>query len=135
MEVIEVAAGLIHQGGRYLIARRKPGVHLAGFWEFPGGKREAHESLSECLQRELFEELGVRIDLPLPYQIVRHEYSEKTVELHFFRCAIQEGEAAPLDSEEIRWVLPEELPRFEFPPADRAIIEALRRDAMDNRGV
>lgn len=133
MKVIEVAAGLIHHDGRYLIARRKPGVHLAGFWEFPGGKREADESLTECLQRELFEELGVRVDLPIPYRIVRHDYPEKIVELHFFRCAIEEGEAAPVDCEEIRWVFPEELSRFEFPPADRAIIDALQCDSDGER--
>lgn len=129
MKVIEVAAGLIRHDGRYLIARRKPNVHLAGFWEFPGGKRETDESLVECLQRELFEELGVRIDLPIPYGVVRHDYPEKIVELHFFRCAIEEGKPAPMDCAEIRWVLPEELTQFEFPPADRVIIEALQRDA------
>jgi 8-oxo-dGTP diphosphatase len=130
MNVIEVAAGLIRHKGRYLIARRKQGVHLAGFWEFPGGKRETDESLEECLQRELFEELGVRIDLPIPYRIVRHNYPEKTVELHFFRCAIEEGMPAPVDCAEIRWVLPEELTQFEFPQADQVIIEALQRDTI-----
>jgi mutator protein MutT len=130
MNVIEVAAGLIRHDGRYLITRRKPGVHLAGFWEFPGGKREADESLMECLQRELFEELGIRVDLPIPYRIVRHEYPEKTVELHFFRCAIEEGEPEPVDCAEIRWVRPEELTQFEFPSADQVIIEALQRDAV-----
>lgn len=130
MNVIEVAAGLIRHKGRYLIARRKQGVHLAGFWEFPGGKRETDESLVECLQRELFEELGVRIDLPIPYRIVRHNYREKTVELHFFRCAIEEGMPAPVDCAEIRWVLPEELTQFEFPQADQVIIEALQRDTI-----
>lgn len=134
MKVVEVAAGLIHRDGRYLIARRKPGVHLAGFWEFPGGKREGDESLTECLQRELLEELGVRVDLPILYRIVRHDYSEKIVELHFFHCAIEEGEAAPVDCEEIRWVRPEELTGFDFPPADRAVIDALKRDAEGERG-
>ncbi|MBI3357348.1 MAG: 8-oxo-dGTP diphosphatase MutT [Nitrospirae bacterium] len=129
MKVIEVAAGLIHHEGRYLIARRKPGVHLAGFWEFPGGKREPGESLAECLQRELFEELSIQVDIPVPYQIIRHDYPEKTVELHFFRCAIEQGQAAPVDCEEIRWVLPEELTQFRFPPADQDIIDALQRDA------
>ena len=66
MPVVEVAAGIIHRDGRYLIARRKPGVHLGGFWEFPGGKRETGESLVECLQRELFEELTIRVDVPIP---------------------------------------------------------------------
>ena len=130
MKVIEVAAGLIHHEGRYLIARRKPGVHLAGFWEFPGGKRETGESLAECLQRELFEELRVRIDLPVPYQIVRHDYPEKIVELHFFRCAIEQGQAMPADCAEIKWVFPEELTQFKFPPADRVIINSLQRDAL-----
>ena len=134
MTVIEVAAGLIHCDGRYLIARRKPGVHLAGLWEFPGGKREADESLTECLQRELFEELGVRVDLPIPYRIIRHDYREKIVEMHFFHCAIEEGEAAPIDCEEIRWVYPDELTDFEFPPADRAVIDSLQRDAQGKGG-
>ncbi len=133
MDVLEVAAGIIHREGRYLIARRRPGVHLAGFWEFPGGKREAGESLAECLQRELFEELSIRVDVPIPYQMIRHEYQDRTVELHFFRCAIEQGDAVPVECEEIRWVLPEELTRFEFPPADRVIIDALQRDAAKER--
>lgn len=130
MMVIEVAAGLIQRDGRYLIARRKAGVHLAGYWEFPGGKREAGESLEECLQRELLEELNVRVDTPVPYRIVRHEYSEKIVELHFFRCAIESGEAEALDCAELRWVSPGEFAHFTFPPADGVILDALQREAM-----
>lgn len=130
MMVIEVAAGLIQRDGRYLIARRKAGVHLAGYWEFPGGKREAGESLEECLQRELLEELNVRVDTPVPYRIVRHEYSEKIVELHFFRCAIESGEAEALDCAELRWVSPGEFAQFTFPPADGVILDALQRDAV-----
>jgi 8-oxo-dGTP diphosphatase len=128
MQVIEVAAGLIKRNNRYLIARRKAGVHLAGFWEFPGGKREGGESLADCLQRELWEELSIRIDSPIPYQIVRHEYSDKVVELHFFHCAIEQGEPVPLGCEEIRWVFPEELTQFTFPPADHAVIQSLQRE-------
>ena len=130
MQVIEVAAGLIHRDGRYLIARRKPGVHLAGFWEFPGGKREMGESLTECLQRELFEELSVRIDQPIPYRVIRHDYLDQNIELHFFLCAIEQGEPVPIGCEEIRWVYPEDLTQFTFLPADYAVIDALRRDAF-----
>jgi 8-oxo-dGTP diphosphatase len=130
MKVVEVAVGLICHQGRYLIAKRKPGVHLAGFWEFPGGKREPGETLEECLQRELFEELSVRIDVPVPFQIIRHEYPEKTVELHFFRCAIETGLVAPLDCAEIRWVYPSEMQDFQFPPADRPIIDALQQEIV-----
>jgi len=127
MKVVEVAAGLIYREGRYLIARRGPGVHLAGFWEFPGGKREPDETLEACLRRELFEELGIQIDVPVPFQVVRHEYVEKIVELHFFHCKIDTGQAAAIDCAEIRWVWPHELGDFEFPPADRPVIEALLR--------
>ncbi|MEI8013877.1 MAG: 8-oxo-dGTP diphosphatase MutT [Nitrospira sp.] len=130
MKVVEVAAGLIHREGRYLIARRNPGVHLAGFWEFPGGKCEAGETLEECLRRELFEELGIRIDEPIPFQIIRHEYAEKIVELHFFHCRIEAGQATAIECAEIRWVWPHELRDFEFPPADRPVIEALRRQSI-----
>ena len=83
MKVVEVAAGLVYREGRYLIARRKSGVHLAGFWEFPGGKREPGETLEECLRRELLEELSIRIDVPIPFQIVRHEYAEKNCGIAF----------------------------------------------------
>jgi len=130
MQVIEVAVGLIHRDGRYLIARRKPGVHLAGFWEFPGGKREIGESLMECLQRELFEELRVRINQPIAYRVIRHDYLDQIIELHFFLCAIEQGEPVPIGCEEIRWVYPEDLTQFTFPPADYAVIDALRRDAF-----
>jgi mutator protein MutT len=130
MKVVEVAAGLVYREGRYLIARRKADVHLAGLWEFPGGKREPGETFEECLERELFEELNIRIGAPVPFQVVRHRYPEKTVELHFFRCGIESGQATAVDCAEIRWVWPHELADFEFPPADRPIIEALRRQSV-----
>jgi mutator protein MutT len=126
MRVVEVAAGVICHEGRYLITRRKAGVHLAGLWEFPGGKKESGETLEECLRRELFEELGILIDLPIPFRIIQHHYPEKVVELHFFRCAIESGHPAPVDCAEVQWVLPQELDRFEFPPADRPVIQALK---------
>jgi mutator protein MutT len=84
--------------------------------------------LEECLRRELFEELGIGIDVPIPFKIIRHEYEEKTVELHFFRCRIEAGQATAIDCAEIRWVWPYELGNLEFPPADRPIIEALQRE-------
>lgn len=130
MKVVEVAAGLVYREGRYLIAKRKTDVHLAGFWEFPGGKREPGETFEDCLERELFEELNIRIGTPVPFQVVRYQYPEKTVELHFFRCGIESGQATAVDCAEIRWVWPHELEDFEFPPADRQILEALRRQAV-----
>ncbi|WP_447972699.1 (deoxy)nucleoside triphosphate pyrophosphohydrolase [Nitrospira sp. Kam-Ns4a] len=129
---IQVAAGLIVRDGRYLITLRRRGTHLGGLWEFPGGKREPGESLEDCLRRELREELGIQITEPVPVQVISHRYPDKSVELHFFRCAILSGDARALGCEEVRWVTPEELPQFEFPPADRPLIELLRGRARSS---
>lgn len=129
MRAVQVAAGLICQDGRYLIARRKANVHLGGLWEFPGGRCESGESLEECLRRELREELAIVISRPVPFQTIRYEYPEKTVELHFFRCAIVEGQASAVDCAEIRWVEPHEFASFEFPPADQPVVDALLHEA------
>jgi mutator protein MutT len=125
--LIQVAAGLICQEGRYLITRRKSGVHLGGLWEFPGGKREAGETLEDCLRRELREELSITVTDPVHFRTIRHEYPERMVELHFFRCTIAEGQVRAVDCAEVRWIAPEEFGRFAFPPADRPVLEALLR--------
>lgn len=127
--IIQVAAGLIKKDYRYLITKRPAGVHLGGFWEFPGGKREAGESLEECLQRELKEELGIDITPGPPFHIIRHEYPEKLVVLHFFCCTIQSGEPQALGCEEWRWVAQKDLLNYVFPPADRPIIDMLQQPA------
>lgn len=129
--VVQVAAGLISRDGCYLIARRKAEVHLGGLWEFPGGKREAGESLKACLRRELREELGVEVTPPVLFRIIRHDYPEKTVELHFFHCSIAAGEARALGCDEVRWVAVGELASFDFPPPDRPLIEALQNEISD----
>ena len=129
---VQVAAGLIVQDGRYLIARRKAEAHLGGLWEFPGGKREQDESLEQCLRRELREELGVDVTPPVHVQVIRHDYPDRTVELHFFRCSIEAGQARPLACDEIRWVTPEEMAGLQFPPADRSLIEALQGPATES---
>ena len=127
--IIQVAAAIIQQDGHYLIAKRKAGTHLGGFWEFPGGKQEPGESLEACLRRELQEELGIEITVTEPFRVIRHEYPDKTVELHFFRCSVASGEIRPLGCDEVRWVAPEELASVTFPPADQSVIQALARES------
>ena len=129
---IQVAAGLLAQDGRYLITQRRAGVHLGGLWEFPGGKREADELLEDCLRRELREELGIEITPPVLFRVIRHEYPEKSVELHFFRCSIASGLPRPLGCEDLRWVTPEELGQFPLPPADQPLVDALREERLKN---
>ena len=125
-EPIQVAAALIFHEGRYLITRRKASVHLEGLWEFPGGKREQGESLEECLRREVREELGIEVAGLVLFQVIRHDYPEKAVELHFFRCSIQDGHPRPLGCDDLRWVTPEELPQFPLPQADQPLVQALQ---------
>ena len=120
---------LIAHEGRYLIARRKAGVHLGGVLGISRRQAGGRRNVGGMSHREFWEELNVRIDIPVPFQIVRHEYPEKTVELHFFRCRIESGEAIAQDCAELRWVYPHELAAFEFPSADQAIIAALQQEA------
>ncbi len=131
VEPIQVAAALIVREGRYLITQRKGSVHLGGLWEFPGGKRESDESLEDCLRRELREELGIEIAQPVLFRVIRHEYPEKAVELHFFKCAIASGLPRPLGCADLRWVAPQELPQFPLPPADQPLVEALQGEGLN----
>lgn len=122
---ISVAAGLIRHDGKLLITKRPEGSHLAGLWEFPGGKQEGDESLVECLKREIKEELGMDIRAEKPLISVQHEYDTKIITLHLFNCAKIKGRPQALDSQEIRWVVPKDLKKYSFPPPDLKIIETL----------
>ncbi len=121
---ILVAAAVIERDGRYLITRRQPGVHLAGHWEFPGGKCEPDETLHACLRRELREELNVDVTVGDVLLTTTHDYPERRVELHFVRCGL-EGEPAPQLGQEMRWTPREELNALEFPAADAELIRVL----------
>ncbi len=123
--VVEVAAGLLEEEGRLLVARRPPGVHLGGLWEFPGGKREAGESWEGCLARELREELGIEVEVGEEAYRVRHDYPDRTVEIRFFRCRRLAGEPRPLGAAAVAWVPAADLPRYSFPPADAEIVRVL----------
>jgi mutator protein MutT len=123
---IDVVAGLIRdETGRYLITRRRQGTHLAGLWEFPGGKREADETLEQSLGRELSEELGAVFTVGERVETVRWAYPEKTVVLHFFRCHAVSGTIAPQEGQLMEWVAPTDFGRFDFPPADAALLVRL----------
>ena len=120
--VMEVAAGIIRREGYYLIAKRKRDVMFAERWEFPGGKRNPGESLENCLRRELKEELGVTVAVHHLMHEVLCPYSHGPLILYFYNCSILEGELRPLGCQEFRWVPPEELPKYSFPPANTPIV-------------
>ena len=117
-------AAVIEDRGAFLVTRRRRGVHLEGFWEFPGGKCEPGESHGESLEREMLEELGVAVRVGQEVLTVAHPYSDRIVELHFFACAL-EGEPRPLLGQEMRWIRREDLSALEFPPADAELIRLL----------
>jgi len=123
--IVEVAAGIIRQDGCYLIAKRKCDVMFAGLWEFPGGKRNPGESLENCLRRELKEELGVTVAVHDLVHEILSPYTHGSLILYFYNCSILEGELKPLGCQEFRWVLPEELPKYSFPPANTPLIHEL----------
>ncbi len=123
---IQVAAAVLEREDWYLITQRGPHTHLAGYWEFPGGKRESGESLEACLRRELREELGVEITSPIPFIVVQHEYPDKSVELHFFLCSVFQGEIQPLGCADFRWIKLSEFDDYSFPPADEPVVTKLR---------
>jgi mutator protein MutT len=128
--LVEVVAALIQdEKGRYLITQRRQGSHLAGLWEFPGGKREAGESLEAALQRELAEELSGRFDVGERVETVRWEYPERTIVIHFYRCRLASGTIEPREGQDMVWVAAERLPDYDFPPADRDLITRLRVSA------
>ena len=124
--VVEVAAGLVFRHGRLLITQRHPEAHLGGLWEFPGGKREDGETWKQCLVRELREELGISVRVGELVQSITHEYQEQTVHLKFFRCDWKRGEPELLGCASFKWIPWSELVDYEFPAADRRLIETLR---------
>ena len=124
MITVVVAAAVIERDDRFLLTRRQRGVHLEGYWEFPGGKCEPGESLDACLRRELLEELGCEAATGRELLSVTHEYPERAIELHFVECRLS-SEPTPLLGQEMRWVAREDLSSLKFPPADDELIALL----------
>jgi len=122
-----VAAGILLRDGRVLLTRRPPGKHLAGLWEFPGGKVEEWETPEEALVREVREELDLEIRGVVPFAFVHHDYPEKRVLMLAYRALpVGEPGAAAL---EWRWLAVEALDPSVMPAADLPIVRALRSEA------
>ena len=124
MTPIVVVAAVIEREGAFLITLRPDGTHLAGTWEFPGGKVQSPETHAEALRRELAEELDIVGDVGVLVHTVTHSYPEKTVELFFFRCDFT-GHPTSMMGQQMRWVRREELGALSFPEADRDLIRQL----------
>ena len=119
-----VVAAVIERDDAFLLTLRPDGTHLAGRWEFPGGKVHPSETHAEALRRELHEELDIVADVGDEIHVVTHAYPEKTVELFFYRCDLL-GEPKPMMGQQMRWVHRRELSHLPFPEADRELISLL----------
>jgi len=119
-----VVAAVIERNGSFLVARRQAGVHLEGYWEFPGGKCHPHETQLESLRREIREELDADVEAADKLLMSAHEYDDRIIELHFYRCALV-GTPRPMLGQELRWVSRAELAGLSFPPADAELIAQL----------
>jgi len=126
MTPVVVVAAVIERDGSFLLTLRPAGTHLAGHWEFPGGKVHDRETHVEALRREIFEELDAAVRVGDLVHTVTHAYPEKTVQLFFYRCEL-DGEAKPMIGQEMRWVAKRELSSLPFPEADRDLITTLTR--------
>jgi 8-oxo-dGTP diphosphatase len=134
---IVVTAAVIERDGCFLVTRRPEGTHLAGHWEFPGGKCEDAETPERCLQRELREELGVDVMVVEEMFRTRYRYAhpdaaaalgtphgQRYLELRFFRCVLN-GVPRPRQGQQMRWVPRHALSALTFPPADAEFIAQL----------
>jgi 8-oxo-dGTP diphosphatase len=112
--------------GQILIDRRKVGGTMGGLWEFPGGKIEAGETVSECIVREIWEELAIEIVVGKHLISIEHTYPTFHLTLIVHHCQHISGSPQPIESEEIRWVNVSDLDNYQFPAANQAIINALQ---------
>jgi len=125
-----VAAGIVIERGKVLLSRRKKGSHLAGLWEFPGGKAEAGEDPRAALRRELEEELGITTRIGEVVDVAFHRYddADKAVLLLFFEAFREAGSPEPtaIDVAEVAWRGADGLAPESFPPADLAVLAKVR---------
>src|SRR5580704_5704600 len=109
-----------------LIARRMPDAHLPDVWEFPGGKCEPGESTRDAAVREALEEVGVAVTPIEEWPAITHVYTDRIVTLHPWLCRAASANAQALGSQEVRWVNRDALEDYEFPPANRPLLDRIR---------
>jgi mutator protein MutT len=126
--VITVVAAVLERDGHFLVTRRLEGVHLAGMWEFPGGKVDPGETHATALKRELHEELDTDVDVGQLLFETTHDYGSIAVRLFFYSCALA-GTPRPLLGQEMRWVARPDLRSLGFPEADAELIKRLAASA------
>jgi mutator protein MutT len=124
--IIQVTAAIIEKNGRILAARRKSGSHLAGYWEFPGGKIEPNETEEECLARELWEEFGIRCIIGDFFAESIYDYQSKVIRLLSYRVQHLSGTFQCRDHDQIVWLPVHQLHSLTWAPADIPLVKKLQ---------
>jgi len=126
MRTLLVAAAVVRREGRILITRRLDRGHLAGFWEFPGGKVEEGEAPEDALVRECREECAIDVEVRDILEVTFHRYARKNVLLLFYDCVLVRGEVQHVQVADHAWVTPGELDGYELPPPDARLVAKLK---------
>jgi 8-oxo-dGTP diphosphatase len=127
VSTILVAAAVVRHEGRVLLTRRMKGSHLAGLWEFPGGKVEPGEAPEVTVVRECREECGIDVDVRDILDVTFHRYPEKDVLLLFYECALAGGDVQHLGVADHVWCAPGEVRAHPLPPADENVVSKIER--------
>jgi 8-oxo-dGTP diphosphatase len=131
--VCVVAGALFDRDRRVLIAQRPPGKHMAGRWEFPGGKVATGETEPEALVRELREELGIAVITCRPFMRLSHEYDDRVVELSMWLVDIFTGEPTGLDGQQLKWIVVQRLGEEDILEADGPFVLALQESLQKTK--
>lgn len=128
--MVEVVAALIWNNNKFMICQRPAHKARALLWEFVGGKVESGEAKEQALIRECQEELAVTLSVDDVFMDVVHEYPDITVHLTLFNATIAEGFPQKLEHNDIKWILPSEIPQYNFCPADREILKKIMSESL-----
>ena len=128
---VQVTAAILVKNGRIIIAQRKSDDHLAGKWEFPGGKIEAGETPQACLKRELKEEFQIEVSVGEFLGSNVYHYEHISIELLVYRTCWDSGDIKLRDHTACRWISPAALGQYDFAPADIPFVEKLRRGEIE----
>ena len=126
MPLVHVAVGVVlNSHNEVLIALRAKQAHQGGLWEFPGGKVEVDETIQQALVRELKEELDIIAECFEPLVVIEHDYGDKTVRLDVWLVTQFDGDPVGCEGQRVKWSTIDELTRYEFPAANKKIIEKI----------
>ena len=132
-KIVEVVAALVWEGDKFMICQRPANKARALLWEFVGGKVEPGETKEQALVRECQEELAITLSVGDAFMDVTHKYPDIIVHLTLFNATIAEGEPQKLEHNDIKWITPNEIPNYEFCPADEEILDKIKDLYKENR--